>query len=311
MRNSYLVIACLFTALSVSCTTSSLSRKQIESMASSLSYVTVPASVVGTAKDVKVHYEEAGAAGAPVMILIHGFTSSTITWKECLPALSKHYHVFALDMPGWGFSDKPADFPYGLDGYPKVVINFMDQKGIDKAILGGNSMGGGVSLYTTINNPERVTHLILIDAAGYPMNGPKLVRWTTKSWMRPFAKPFFGKWILRMGLKQVYYDDKKVTPELVELYGRPFMMKNGKDVPFWFFQNFSERDLEKESKRIPGVKVPTLIIWGENDAWVPLEHAKFFHRDIKGSELVIIPECGHLPEEEKPKEVVKAILDFL
>jgi len=285
-------------------------RKAVEAYAAKLTYVTVPASVLGTAEDVKVHYEEAGDTGAPVIILIHGFSSSTVTWKDCIPELSKQYHVFALDMPGWGFSDKPKDFPYRPAGYAKTVLYFMDKKGIDKATLCGNSMGGEISLWVTITAPDKVSRLILVDSGGYPLKTPSALKILNVPGVRPLSKPFLGKGYLRMGLKQVYYDDSKVTPELVELYDRPYRTAHAKDVPFWIFQR--EKSLnELGSQKISGIKVPTLIIWGENDPWIPIEDANRFHKDISGSTLVVIPKCGHVPEEEKPAEVVKAILDFM
>jgi len=305
------VALCVAVFFALGCSTSSLSRKEIERLSTGMNFVTIPASVPGTSKDVKVHYIEAGDPGAPAMILIHGFASSTLTWKDCVPELAKYYHVYAIDMPGFGYSDKFRDFPYGPEGYGKVVVEFMDLKGIDKAVVGGNSMGGGVSAWLAMNRPERLTHLVLIDAAGYPMETPGLVSLAQKQWLKPIIKPFYGKFIVGMGLKQVYYDDSKVTPEWIELYGRPFKTANGKDVPFWVFEKLGEEDWEAQSVKIPTIKIPTLIIWGENDTWIPLEHAHMFNRDIEGSKLVIIPECGHVPEEEKPDVVVAAILEFL
>jgi pimeloyl-ACP methyl ester carboxylesterase len=276
-----------------------------------LTYVTIPASVFRTAQGVKVHYVEAGDAGAPPIILIHGFASSTFTWKKIMPELAKSYHVFAIDVPGFGFSDKPEDFPYGGEGYGKTVLNFMDQKKIEKAIFVGNSMGGYISLWIAIHHPERITRLVLIDALGYPKESPGLIALASKGWLQPISKPFIGKPMLKMALKQVYYNDALVTPELVEEYGRPFKTPNAKAVPFWLFKNLSMEHVTEDAGKIPTIKIPTLIIWGENDAWIPPEHAKLFHRDIQGSKMIMLPQCGHVPQEEKPEVVLEAILEFL
>jgi len=198
-----------------------------------------------------------------------------------------------------------------MEGYGKTVLNFMDQKKIEKAVLVGNSMGGSISLWIAIYHPERITRLILVDAAGYPMKSPGLVSLASKRWLKPLSIPLFGKAMIKMALKQVYYNDSMVTPELVEEYGRPFKTPHAKDVPFWLFRNFNVRNETEDVKKITTITMPTLIIWGENDAWIPLEHARYFHRDIKGSDLVIIPQCGHVPQEEHPDVVIKAILDFL
>lgn len=313
MKIKTIVLITVLSAITAGCTTSSMSKRDLADYTAGLTYVTEPASLFGTSEDVKIHYLEAGDASLPPMILIHGFSSLAYTWQEDLPPLSQKYHVFALDMPGFGFSSKLPDFPYGIPNYSKAVLNFMEQKGIDKTIIGGNSMGGAISLWLAINNPEKITRLILVDAAAYNTDKrPGLVSLAQKQWLRPIAKPFFGKWILRMGLKQVYYDDSKVTPALVEEYGRPYKMRNGKNVPFWLFRNTPEgKNMFVDVDKIKDIKIPTLIIWGENDQWIPLDNAYKFKNDIAGSELVVIPKCGHVPQEEKPEVVVKAILDFL
>lgn len=311
MKYVHAVLAIFLVFACVSCSTSSLSRRDLDKLASGLTYVTIPASVFRTAQDVKVHYVEAGDAGAPPIILIHGFASSTFTWKKIMPELAKSYHVFAIDVPGFGFSDKPEDFPYGVEGYGKTVFNFMDQKKIEKAIFVGNSMGGSISLWIAIHHPERITCLILLDAAGYPMKTPGMISLASNRMLKPISKPLFGKAMLKMALKQVYYDDALVTPELIEEYGRPFKTANAKDVPFWLFRNFSVEHEAEDTRKIPTIKIPTLIIWGENDAWIPPEHAKLFHRDIQGSKMIMLPQCGHVPQEEKPEVVLEAILEFL
>jgi len=294
-----------------SCSTSSLSRRDISQLAAGLTYVTIPAAVAHTAADVRVHYVEAGDPVAPAIILIHGFAASSFTWKQITPGLAKSYHVFALDMIGFGFSGKPADFPYGREGYGKTVLNFMEQKKIEKAVLVGNSMGGAISLWIASHHPERVTRLVLIDTFGYPEKPSGVVTLMVQPWLRPFAHLLFGKEGLRITLKKVYYDDSRITPELVEGYGRPFKTPHAKDALFWVAGNLNMREDAEEFKKLPTIKIPTLILWGENDTWIPPGRAKAFHQAIQGSELVMIPECGHVPQEEKPEVVQTTILEFL
>lgn len=307
-KKSFLVIVSIL--FITSCSTSSLSRRDISQLAAGLTYVTIPAAVAHTAADVRLHYVEAGNAIAPAIILIHGFAASSSTWKQIMPELAKSYHVFAIDMIGFGFSDKPADFSYDRQGYGETVLNFMEQKKIEKAIVVGNSMGGALSLWIAIHHPERVTRLILIDTFGYPEK-PSGMLSMLHPWLKPFAHLLFGKAVVRKTLKQVYYDDSRITPELVEEYGRPFKTPHAKDVPFWLSENLNAREDAEEFKKLPTIKIPTLILWGENDEFIAPEHAKSFHHDIQGSELVMIPQCGHIPQEEKPEVVLRAILDFL
>ena len=288
-----------------------MSSTEIDKLKAGMIYATIPASVLGTTADVKVHYVEAGSPSAPPMMLVHGFATGWFMWKQVMPELAKDYHVFAIDLPGFGFSDKPKDFPYEPDGYGKTLMNFMDQKGIQKAILVGNSMGGSLSLWLAMYHPERVSRLVLVDAGGYPMKLPVMLWIATISWIRPIAKPLFGKWVIKLMLKYIFSDDSKVTPELVEEYGQPFETENAKDVLFWMFKRNDISNFGELTKNIPNIKVPTLVIWGENDRVIPIEHAHNFNRDIKDSEMVIIPQCSHCPQVDKPAEFLRAITTFL
>lgn len=255
-----------------------------------------------------LHYVEQGA-GDENIILVHGFSSNIFTWHNVLPELSRHMHVFALDMIGFGFSDKPADFEYSYAGFANVLLEFMDKKGIGRATIVGNSMGGGIAAEFTALHPERVDNLILVDSAGYGMKKRQSLEF--------LGMPLLGKFLFSMNspagmsiiLKRAaFYDNSRVTRERAMEYFSPFRTEGAASAAMKTIKAIRKNPV---SDNILRIRRPTLIVWGENDSLIPSSYAHKFHRDIKDSKLVLIPKCGHLPEEEKPKEFSKVVLDFL
>jgi pimeloyl-ACP methyl ester carboxylesterase len=257
-----------------------------------------------------IHYVERGS-GDRNLILIHGFCSSTFTWNDVIGPLSEHFHVYALDLPGFGFSDKPRDFDYDYENFAHAVRRFMDEKGIERATLAGNSMGGGVTAKFAALYPQRVDRVILVDSAGYPHEGKGAMP------LKLLGAPLLGRFLFSLnspGAMKIilqrtsFHDDAKVTDERARAYFDAFRVNGAGRAAKKTIVNIAASSLRDDIKKITA---PTLIIWGENDELIPPEIAEDFHRDIKGSKLVVIPNCGHLPEEEKPEAFVAAVLEFM
>ena len=259
--------------------------------------------------NINVHYVEKGT-GKRNIILIHGFSSSVYTWKDVIGPLSRDYHVYALDLPGFGFSDKPRDnFTYDYENFAHTVRKFMDEKGIGKATVAGSSMGGGVAVKFAVLYPQRTDRVILVDSAGYARtegHGP----------LDLLAKPLLGRFLFSLNspaaMKVIlqrtsFHDDNLVTDERAQAYFKPFRVDGAAQAARTTFKNISGASLAQDIKKI---NKPTLILWGANDELIPPIYAKSFNSDIKGSKLVMVPGCGHLPEEENPEAFVKAVLEF-
>ncbi len=266
-----------------------------------------------TVDGMEVHVDHKGAAGTPV-ILIHGYTSNLYTWRFNMDKLAAGgLSVWSLDLPGFGYTDKPKDFGYTLTDYADFVADFMDAAGITKATLVGNSMGGSIAMMTALAHPDRVEKLVLIDSAGYPREeGGFLV-------FRLMGYPVIGealmsfnyRWVVKQSmLSGVYYDNRFVTDDVVDSYYNVYKTKNGKKAPLWVGRRFDWNDDLNEDK-IKTIAVPTLIIWGSDDNLIPVAHADLFARDIAGSRVVVLPEAGHMPHEEKADIVNGLITDFV
>ncbi len=263
-----------------------------------------------TLEGVRVRYVERGSG--PSLVLLHGFASSIYTWKDVLPALSRERRVVALDFPGFGQSDQPADLSFDL--FPRVVLGLMDRLGIHRATLVGNSMGGAVAVVIAARRPERVERLVLIDAAGYntdPGERPWILRLVSS---RPASGvldrlPLRGA-LVRLGLQQVFFDDSRVTPERVDEYLAP-LLRPGTTAAIRSLMSSRSVRPSLVAELAPEVKVKALILWGREDRWIPVAHADRFAAALAGSRKIVIGACGHLPQEERPDEVIRLLGDFL
>ena len=260
-----------------------------------------------------VHYWDEGRGD--VLILVHGFSSSVYTWRLNIDELSEEFRVIALDLPGFGYTDKPKDFDYTLEGYSSFMVDFMDTMDIDSATLAGNSMGGGVVLTTALLFPERVDKLILVDSMGYPEQEDEEV-------FLPFllmGVPVAGEVLMSLNYRfvveesmkgGVYYDNSFVTDEMIDYYYNAFRSENGQKAPLWVMRSLMDTP-PIGSERISEVSMPALIIWGEDDNLIPAGDALLFENDIPDSRAVVIAEAGHLPHEEKADFVNGLIADFI
>lgn len=261
---------------------------------------------------VNFHYVEYPGVGENIFLL-HGFGSSTYTWNDVMPYLNNlGYHVWALDMKGFGWSDKPINAAYDPHTLALEVNAFMEIMGLENVTFAGNSLGGYVGTLLALKHPDKVKNLVLVDAAGQPpKKHPLVVSMAKLPFSAAFMKLVNGSWIIRMNLKDTVYDKKVVTPEKVDAYFSRLCTQGGIDAQVAVARSIDFDNMPEHVKRLSDLKAKTLIIWGENDKWIPLEQGKKFKRDIDGSILVVLPGCGHIPQEEKPEETAQAIADFI
>jgi pimeloyl-ACP methyl ester carboxylesterase len=257
----------------------------------------------------RIRYVRKGAG--PHLILIHGFASSIYTWKDVIADLSRDHDVVALDLPGFGASDQPRDLAFAA--LPRSVLGLMDALDIPKASLVGNSLGGATALAVALHQPGRVEALVLADAAGFNLaaaDRPFFVRLAGSEVGRVLERLPVRRFLVQRALGQVFHDQGLVTPERVEEYLAPLarpdalaalrsLNASGDELAAFFVTHIAD------------VAAPTLILWGSDDRWIPLQDGRRFEAAIRGSGLVVIPECGHMPQEEKPAAFLAAVRTFL
>jgi pimeloyl-ACP methyl ester carboxylesterase len=269
-------------------------------------------SVFVDAAGMKVHLRDEGPReDASPIVLLHGTGSSLHAWEGWAEALKDQRRVIRFDLPGFGLTGPSPEGIYTIDSDVRLVIAILDYLGIERCVLGGNSLGGTVSWRTALAYPSRVEALILVDSGGYPAHplsvpiGFRLARIPGISWMLQNALP---RSLVEQGLRNVFGDPSKVTTELVD---RSVELTQREGNRRALIERFRQRQSGSLAHRIPELKLPTLIIWGGRDRLIPPDDAQRFHRDIAGSTLVIFDELGHAPEEEDSGRTVSAVKQFL
>jgi len=261
----------------------------------------------------RVHYQEFGEENSPVMLLIHGYSASTFTWKTAAPMLAEEgFRVIAMDMIGFGFSSKPSWFDYTISSQARVIERFMDRLGIGSALVVGSSYGGAVAATLTLDYPERVTRLVLVDAVSNddPLNQPIVHLIKT-----PFIGELLGAFLVdskafvrhRMRASLAPANHHLVTEIRVNGIHRPLHAADGHNSMLHSIRNWQAQRIEHDAHLI---SQPTLLIWGEEDIVVPPHNGRTLHRLIPDSRLVMFKNCGHVPQEECSEDFVKVVSDF-
>lgn len=257
---------------------------------------------------IPVHYKKEGSG--PAVVLIHGTGASLHTWDDWTEVLDDNYTVYRMDIPAFGLTGPALDGDYTIDAYVDFIDDFAKSQSLDTFSIGGNSLGGYIAWAYTVNHPEDVIKLILLDAAGYPHEGDSealAFKVANNPILSPLMKHITPKSFIEKNMLQVYGDDSKVTDELVTRY-HDMTLRTGNRQAFIDRVHTQHKDI---SDRIKEVQCPTLIMWGTEDTWVDLANAQQFNQDIPNSELIMYDGVGHVPMEEAPLETVKDVVAFL
>ena len=256
----------------------------------------------------KVHYKTEGSG--PPVILIHGTGASLHTWDGWTESLEDSFTVYRMDLPAFGLTGPHPERDYSLQMYTGFIDRFSELMKLDSFHIAGNSLGGLIAWAYTIDHPSLVHSLILVDAAGYPHEGPSSAlafRMAKNPIFRPLLKQITPKSFIRKNLEQVYGDDGKITDELVTRY-HDMALRDGNRQAFIDRVFVKHQDL---SPRIPEIECPTLILWGKEDTWADPGDADKFKNDIRNAHLIWYDNAGHVPMEEIPHKSAADVLHFL
>jgi 2-hydroxy-6-oxonona-2,4-dienedioate hydrolase len=245
----------------------------------------------------KICYYDIGQG--PPLVLVHGVGGDADQWAFCFDALAASHRIIALDLLGFGRSDKPL-IDYRIAGFVEVLDRFLTNIGIARAHFLGHSLGGWIVTAFALRFPEKVEQLVLNDAAGIDDGACPI----------PVDLKISTRASLRNAFKCMFHDEGMVTEELVDL-AYSLHLERGDGYTIRSVLETLANPWEKLDGKLDGLRVPTLILWGEDDAITPLSMARAFHREIVGSRLQIIERCGHLPPLERPDEFVAAVTSFL
>jgi pimeloyl-ACP methyl ester carboxylesterase len=247
----------------------------------------------------RIHYYSLGPADGPVAVLVHGLGGRSEDWGKLAPYLARAgYRVYLPDLPGYGQSDKPADFSYSVKDEAAVVSGFFDALGLKQVDLGGWSMGGWIVQLVAAEHPERIRKLMLLDSAGLyvkpewdlklftPVSPAELEKFDALLMPHPPQLPtFIANDILRTSHEHAWIIRRAIDS-----------MLTGRDTT---------------DALLPTLKMPVLIVWGEVDQITPLSQGQKMHQLIPQSQMNIVPGCGHLAPNECAGEIGPAMVSFL
>lgn len=259
----------------------------------------------------RLHFRDEGPRDDPEpIVLLHGTADSLHTWDAWAEGLRTQRRVIRFDLPAFGLTGPSPDGDYSIAAYTRWVVQVLDALGVQHCVLVGNSLGGQIAWETAVAQPHRISKLVLVDAAGYPIAAHSVPIGFTLArlpGMRLLMEHVLPRGVIQSSVRNVYGDPAKVTPELVDRYYE-LTLRTGNRAALG--QRFAQMK-PSNTEALKTLRLPTLIIWGAQDKLIPLDNAQQFERDIAGSKLVVFDDLGHVPQQEDPQRSLEALRTFL
>lgn len=262
-----------------------------------------------TALGVKIYYQDTGPAKNPIPILfLHGFGSSSHTWDVWAKDLSSEYRVISVDLPGFGLTGEDPSGIYTDQRSVEVIEAFLKELQIPKVVLVGNSMGGKFAWQFAAQYPDQVSKLVLISPDGYASPGIEYGKKTEIPAIANLYRYFFSKSFLVMNLEPAYANPKSLNDDLVNRY-HDLMLAPG--VRGAILARMQQTVLQDPAPFLSKIQTPTLLMWGEKDAFIPVSNSEDYLKVMPNVTRVILPNIGHLPQEEQARVGLQTLKEFL
>ena len=274
-------------------------------------YAGKPSQFITLPDGTRAHVRDRGPRDARTLVLIHGSNASLFTWEPWAKQLSDTFRVITVDLPGHGLTGAVPNRDYSQEGMLKFIEAVTDALRLEAFAIGGNSMGGRVALLFTLEHPSRTTHLVLVDSGGVPTKQVDPESFA----FRLIRMPVINRVLLYITPRSLVFDGLNgavshkdiINDEMVDRYWDFVRMKGTREATI---ARVNIRD-KRIKDRISSIKVPTLILWGEEDRIISVEAAYEFHSAISGSKLIIYPKTGHIPQEELADQSAADVRTFL
>jgi pimeloyl-ACP methyl ester carboxylesterase len=260
--------------------------------------------VGGTSLRVRI----SGPQDSPAVLLIHGFGSSLETWEPWAQQLSGGYRVVRFDLPGCGLSEADRTGRYGDARSLELVKALMDELGIDKAVLIGNSIGGRIAWRFAAAFPDRTRKLVLISPDGFASPGFEYGKAPQVSAILKLMKYFLPRTLLRTNLAAAYGDPTRLSDATVDRYYDLLLAPGNREA---MIERMHQTVLEEPIPLLRQITAPTLLMWGEKDRLIPFGNSADYVRALMNSHLIKFTDLGHVPHEEAPAESLPALTQFL
>lgn len=259
----------------------------------------------------QIRYRDEGRG--PALVLLHGVCAFLETWDGWARELKKHFRVIRLDVPGFGLTGPAPDRSYyQRENMIAVMDGLVSKLGLKTFSIIGNSLGGYIGWNYALEHPDKVNKLILVDPVGYSQKLPFLLTFASNPLVRPFAQRGMPRFFLYNAVQQVYGDTTRLTREFKNRYFAYAMRAGNKKSYVDIFLEMKKQNKNPSlSKDIPGITVPTLVMWGKKDRWIPYKYFESWKRDLPQARFIAYEGAGHVPMEEIPEKTVADAVAFL
>lgn len=260
-----------------------------------------------------MHMRDEGKRDGPVLVLLHGSNSSLHAWEPWVARLGVKYRIISLDQIGHGLTGPNPSGKYDGDAFVATLDALMVKLGVSKFALAGNSMGGYVAWEYALAHPEKLTHLVLIDAAGPPEDPNKKLpigfRIARMPVLNKLALIITPRSLFEKSIHQTVSNQAIVTPAMVDRYWELNRYPGNREATGLRFASYGGRN--RDVSRLSEIKAPTLILWGAEDKLIPVSGADWFAAKIPGAVKIIYPGIGHVPMEEAAERSAADLDAFL
>lgn len=262
-----------------------------------------------------VHYRDEGTG--PVILALHGIVDSLHTWDGWVEELQDEYRIIRLDVAGFGLTGPTDVDKMREDAWVGFIHGFVNAIGLEgKFNIAGNSLGGAIAWNYAVEHPDRITKLIMLDPAAYPFKG---LPWPVELSVVPVAsqgaKIAIPKLVFTIAVKEVFGDKSKITKDMTDRFFDLSMRRGNRSSYIDIFREL--KALAKNdsfSQKIPLLvehQIPTLLMWGEKDKWIPPEQIALWKRDVPDIKVIVYKGVGHTPQLEIPRRSARDARDFL
>ncbi len=258
-----------------------------------------------------IHYLSAGS-GLPVLLL-HGWPTSSFLWRNVMPPIAEHRRVIAMDLPGFGRSDKPTDRKYDFAFYTSVIDGFLAKLDVDNLGLVVHDLGGPVGLYWASQNPERIESLALLNTIVYPE-----LSFIAKAFITACGVP--GLWHLLTskrglegGMRMGVANPRRLSPEALSNVHEPFDTGGARKALAMSATGMRTEKMHDVVRWLRSTKIPVRVVYGVKDRILPdiADTVRRLKQDVPSVEVTALPDTGHFLQEERPEEVGRLLAEFL
>ena len=268
----------------------------------------------------RIHFRDEGRPDNPTIVLLHGFNGSLFNFERLVPLLTKDFRLISIDLPGFGLTGAIPSANYTTESFMDTVTSLTNQLGIEKFLIAGNSMGGGVAWRYTLEHPTKVEGLILLASSGVGSkedvkkfeereNNPPIVwKLMNSTLFKKFLNYYTPKFFATEGLKRSVYDQKFADADHANQFHDLVLLQGSRNAILSMTMGGRRQMYGPES--LSKITSPTLVIHGEEDNIIGFERSSVFKENIDNAEIKIYPEIGHLPMYEDPVRTANDIIKF-